>query len=337
MAPGPTLWLVSHLDVAAAGPRELWKSDPFALRVDGDALYGRGAEDNNQAITVSLLLLESLRASGARPPRRLGLVMTSGALADYSVGIGHVLARKPGLFGPGDLIVVMDYGNGAGSLVGVAEKGNLWLKITVSGPGGHAGTTGGAGNAFAAGAELAHGLRGLEKRFTTENPLFSPPRTVITPTRSEGANTGVNHVPAQFVFYADARVLAEHSYEDVEKAVRELAEAAEKSHGVNIALERVEQTPPSRQTPPEAPVLQALERAIRAQLGVEPQPLGTGSVTVAATLRARGLPVAVWGVQETGHNRPDEHALISNHIKQAQVLARLLFDAGPEGGLEKAE
>ena len=320
-----TLWLVSHLDVAAAGPRELWNGDPFALRVDGDAMYGRGVEDNNQAIVSSLLLVESLRAAEAAPPMRLGLVLTSGALTDYKVGIGHVLSRKPDLFGPDDLIVVMDYGNEAGSLVSVGEKGNIWLKITVTGAGGHAGTSDGSGNAFAAGAALAHGLRGLEKDFPAENPLFSPPRTAISSTRTEDFSTGVNHVPAKFIFYADARVMADYSYEAVEKAVRGLADAVEKSHRVSIGIERVEETPPSRVTPGGAQVLLALDRAIRAQLGVEPVHIGTGSVTVAATLRAKGLNAAVWGVQETMHNRPEERALISAHIKQAQVLARMLF------------
>ena len=321
-----TLWLVSHLDVAAAGPRELWNGDPFALRVDGDALYGRGVEDNNQAIVSSLLLVDSLRTAQAAPPLRLGIVLTSGALTDYRVGIGHLLSRKPELFKPDDVIVVMDYGNQAGSLVSVGEKGNIWLKITVTGTGGHAGTSDGSGNAFAAGAALAHGLRGLEKEFPAENPLFTPPRTVVTPTRTEDFSTGVNHASAKFIFYADARVMADYSYEAVEKAVRTLADAVETSHGVSIGIERVEETPSSRVTPANAPVLQSLDRAIRAQLGVEPVHTGTGSVTVAATLRAKGLNAAVWGVQETLHNKPEERALISAHIKQAQVLARILFD-----------
>jgi hypothetical protein len=49
---------------------------------------------------------------------------------------------------------------------------------------------------------------------------------------------------------------------------------------------------------------------------------------MAATLREKGLAVAVWGVQETNYNIPEEYALISAHIKQAQVLARILFEAG---------
>lgn len=327
-----TLWLLSHLDVAAAGPRELWQGDPFALRVDGDFLYGRGAEDNNQAITSSLLLMDSLRKTGITPPLRLGLLMTSGALYNYTVGIRHVLEKKPDLFGPDDLIVVMDYGNKEGSLFGVSEKGNIWLKITISGKVGHAGSPEKVSNPFAAGAALAHGLRLIEQQFSLENQLFSTPRVTITPTRTEDFSTAINHIPAHFIFYVDARITPEYSFDDVEKAINKLAEDVEKSDAVDVTIKRVEETPPARITPPDAPVLTALERAVRAQLKVEPSTIGTGSVTVAATLRDKGLNVVVWGVQETLHNRPEEYALISAHIKQAQVLARLLFeDAAQEG------
>src|SRR5256885_15179716 len=33
---GPGLLLVTHLDTVDPGPREAWKSDPFALALDGD-------------------------------------------------------------------------------------------------------------------------------------------------------------------------------------------------------------------------------------------------------------------------------------------------------------
>ena len=330
----PALWLLSHLDVVEAGPLELWRGDPFALRVDGDTLYGRGVEDNNQAIAVSMLLLDSLRRTRVEPPLRLGLVFTSGALTGYGCGIGHIVDKRPDLFGPRDMIIVMDYGNTEGSLVGVGEKGNLWLKITVTGKSGHAGRPDAANNAFAAGAALAHGLadalNGQEKSFPTENALFSPPGLTITPTRVEDYSTGVNHIPEKFVFYADARVTPDYSFADAEKAVRELANVVEREDGVSISIERVEETPPARVTPEDAPVLAALDRAVRAELGVKPRHTGTGSVTMASVLRNKGLNVAVWGVQETMHNRPEEHARISAHIKQARVLARILFDAPPE-------
>ena len=51
-----TMWIISHLDVVPAGDMRTWESDPFTLRVDGDLIYGRGVEDNHQAV-VSLSLI----------------------------------------------------------------------------------------------------------------------------------------------------------------------------------------------------------------------------------------------------------------------------------------
>ncbi|MFT4301096.1 MAG: M20 family metallo-hydrolase [Desulfovibrio sp.] len=322
---GKTLWLLSHLDVSAPGPLHLWDGNPFALRIDGDVMYGRGVEDNNQAITASLLLLESLLQSNIQPPQQLGIVLTSGALTGYQAGVGHVMAKRPGMFSSNDQILVMDFGKEEGNLISLGEKGNIWLKVTVEGKSGHAGTPGKANNAFAAAAELAHGLQELQQKFPAQNSLFTPPHTTFTPTRTEDFSTGINHIPAKFVFYVDARVLPDYSFDEVQKAIRQLADKVEQSDGVQISIERIESTPPSRTTSDQADVIVALGRAIRNQLGKEPEHTGTSSVTMASTLRAAGLPVAVWGIQETMHNRPEEQARISAHINQAKVLANMLF------------
>lgn len=336
---GRTLWLLSHLDVAPVVRRDLWKGDPFALRVDGDAMYGRGVEDNNQAIVASLLLLESLRKNGLTPPMRLGLVMTSGDVTDYSTGIGHVLARKPELFSPDDLIVILDGGNAEGSLVSVGEKRNVWLKFTVTGKHGHAGWPDEAINACAVGAILTGRLYEREREILVKNPLFSPPRSTLTITRTEDFNTGTNRIPSKFVFYADLRLIPEHPFEEVNKSVRDMADEMEKSSGARIEIKEVNKTPPASVTSADAPVLAALDRAIRAQLGVEPKHVGSSNVTAASSLREKGLAVVAWEIQEAMYYRPEEYALISDHLKQAKVLARMLFDTsvtpGSTGGGEE--
>lgn len=44
-ATGSPLLLVTHLDTVDAGPRELWRTDPFTLTVRGDIAYGLGVAD----------------------------------------------------------------------------------------------------------------------------------------------------------------------------------------------------------------------------------------------------------------------------------------------------
>lgn len=69
----PMLWAFARLDVPPAGPEGFWASPPFTLRVCGDTLYGRGVEDNNQAIVTGLLLVDALHRHAIEPPMGFGL------------------------------------------------------------------------------------------------------------------------------------------------------------------------------------------------------------------------------------------------------------------------
>lgn len=135
-----TLWLISHMDVFPPGQAGEWRGDPFTLRVEGDTVYGRGTEDNNQAIVTSLLLVEAFQASGIVPTMDIGLLFCPGALTNYAMNIEHVMDSQPGIFSPDDLVLLMDYGSESGAFIEVAEKANVWLKFTVSGKEGHAGS-----------------------------------------------------------------------------------------------------------------------------------------------------------------------------------------------------
>lgn len=326
-----TLWLVSHLDVFPPGPPGNWKGDPFTLRVEGDLVYGRGVEDNHQAIVASLLLVESLRSTGVVPRLNIGLLFCSGALTNYTMNIGHVLDLEPDLFSPDDLILLMDYGSQNGAFIEVAEKTDVWLKFTVTGREGHASSPQECVNALAAGAAFIHALRGLDAVFPERNPLFVPPVSTFSPTMSENRSKAVNDIPGEFVFFVDARLIPEHSFNKLEQAMRDLAETVGRREGARIDFEVIERTASAPATPTNAPVVRLLGNAVKAQLGVEPEFGGIGGVTMASAIRERGFPVAVWGIQKNWRNKAEEYASIADQIKQAKVLARLLLDPEADG------
>ncbi len=323
--PVHTLWIVTHLDVAAPGPTETWESQPFRLRLQGDLMFGRGVEDNHQAIVSALLLFETFQRLPAGPPLRLGAVFTSGALTDYRLGIQAVLERNPGLFHPDDLFVVPDYGDENGEMISVAEKTNLWVRITMTGRAAHAGFCLGP-NAFKAAAAFVGSLDEMAVRFPARDRLFTVPTSTFIPTASENRSTGANHIPATFVFYLDARLVPGYTHEAVEQALRKLGRKVEKEEGVAVTLEVVERTPNAAPTSPEAPVVRLLKRAIFEELGRKAETVGSGGVTMASSLRAAGFQAAVWSMQAAGKNRCDECFSIRAQIAQTKVLARLMFD-----------
>lgn len=323
-----TLWLVAHLDTSPPGTLALWTGSPWALRVEGDRLYGRGVEDNHQAIVSGLILLESLSRAQVRPPLSLGLALTSSEKVGFPRrhGLEAVLRVQPDLFRPGDLIVVNDYGDSRGGIVEVSEKGLLWLKITVNGRQSHTARTDEGLNALAAGANLIMDLQGLSERFPLEDRLFTPPFTTFAVTRPESPDTPINQIPGEFAFHLDCRLLAPYTSEQIMAAVREAADEAEKRDQVRIRIERLYSIPAVPGTDPEAPVVAALSRAVRDQLGLEPVPVGVGGITLAADLRSLGLPVAVWAKADSLGQHSNENISITALLSAAQVFARMLYD-----------
>ena len=56
-----TLWILSHIDVVPPGELRLWDHDPFRPHLEDGFLYGRGVEDNGQALAASLFAVRAVK------------------------------------------------------------------------------------------------------------------------------------------------------------------------------------------------------------------------------------------------------------------------------------
>ena len=61
----PTVLFYNHYDVQPAEPFDLWESDPWTLRVDGDHAFARGVSDDKGHIVCRLMALDALRAANS--------------------------------------------------------------------------------------------------------------------------------------------------------------------------------------------------------------------------------------------------------------------------------
>jgi acetylornithine deacetylase/succinyl-diaminopimelate desuccinylase-like protein len=59
----PTVLFYNHYDVQPADPFDLWESDPWTLRVDGDYAFARGVSDDKGHIVCRLMALDALRSA----------------------------------------------------------------------------------------------------------------------------------------------------------------------------------------------------------------------------------------------------------------------------------
>ncbi|MCK9377642.1 MAG: M20 family metallo-hydrolase [Syntrophobacterales bacterium] len=321
------VWVLSHLDVVPPGDLTLWDSDPFTLRVDGDRLYGRGTEDDHHGIVMSLLAVKACLDLKITPPRTIALALVADEETGNDKGLAYLLREHGQLFSPEDLIIVPDAGSQDGTMIEVAEKSILWLKLTLMGKQSHASRPHKAKNTLRAAAHVIVALDGLQREFPLQNPLFRPPMSTFEPTKKEANVPNINTIPGRGVFYLDCRVLPDYDLEQVKARIQAIATEAAGKLGVTVAVEPVQWLPSAPPTAPEAPVVKALQQAVRRVYGREAIPQGIGGGTVAAFFRQRGLPAAVWMTANDGAHQPNEFCYLSHLIGDAKVLAHIALGA----------
>ncbi len=318
-----TLWFMAHMDVVPAGDLGMWDADPFVMRVEGDKLIGRGVEDNQQGLVSALFALKAFIDLGITPPVNLGLLLVADEETGSKYGIGGLVDLYPDVFGPRDEFVVPDAGVSDATMVEVAEKGILWLKVTTKGKQCHASTPEQGVNAFRAASRLVVMLDDLYGKFDAKDPVFDPPISTFEPTKKEANVDNVNTIPGVDVFYLDCRVLPSIRLDDVLDAVRCMADKVQEQFGVTIDIEEVQREEAAPPTSVDAGVVQGIMDAITQVYEVQPKAQGIGGGTVAAFLRRHGYPAVVWSKMDEMAHQPNEYCYISNMVNDSKVMALL--------------
>ncbi len=321
-APG-RLWIMSHLDVVSEGDRDKWDSDPWKVRIDGDKLYGRGVEDNQQGIVASLLLARALLEEKVVPQREICLLFVADEEVGSKFGIQYLLREKEDLFHESDWIIVPDGGRPDGTQNEVAEKSIIWVRFTVRGKSTHASTPERGINAHRAASHLVVALEGLHETFSDVDPVFDPPGCTFEPTKRDANVGSVNIVPGEDIFWLDCRVLPNYPLKDVEEEVSRHCRTIEEKFDVKVeweAPQREEAAPP---TASDAPVVLALQEAVRDVYDVEAKPEGIGGGTVAAYIRRSGVPAVVWATMDETMHTANEYVKLSNIVGDAKVFTKL--------------
>jgi len=319
-----TIWIMTHMDVVPPGELSLWRGDPYKPWVESGKIYGRGVEDNQQDLVASIFAVKAFHALGLKPAFDIGLAIVADEETGSAKGIPHVL-KNSNAFRKGDLIIVPDAGSADGTEIEVAEKSILWLKLKILGKQTHGSTPARGINAFKAASYLAVKLDKLYSAFPKKNPLFEPPISTFEPTKKEANVPNINTIPGEDVFYMDCRILPSYRLEDVEAKIRAAIRAVEKKFGVTVTTEDMQRAKAAPPTPPEANVVRALKRAIRAVYHEEGRPVGIGGGTVAAIFRREGYEAACWSkIDDTAH-QPNEYCVIDNMIGDAKVFAHIMM------------
>ena len=319
------IWIITHMDIVPPGERRLWSSDPYKAYVKDDRIYGRGVEDNQQDMVASIFAARALMDEGVIPENSIHLAFVSDEETSSNKGLFYMIDHTENLFSRDDLIVVPDSGNPEGSLIEVAEKSMLWICFKTKGKQCHGSNPQLGNNAFVAASHLVTKLVTLRKMFPSTDPLFDPPQSTFEPTKKEANVGNINTIPGEDVFCMDCRVLPEYDLKDVLAAIREIVRKIEKKFKVQIEISMAQYVQSAKPTASDAPVVLALKEAVHAVYGVKTFAGGVGAGTVAAYIRKKNYPVAVWSKTNQTAHQPDENCPIGNMIGNAKVFAYLFL------------
>lgn len=207
--PGPTLALVSHLDVVPPG--DGWTRDPFTPVIEEGRLYGRGSGDAKASVAAMLCAARDV-ATGARSfSGRLLVLLGLGEETRHST-----MAAAAQAAGAIDAGVV---GEPTNLDFAVAQRGLMMVDLVAHGDQRHAGLVGDDGDFTDATQILAHDLLALGTVARDRaHPILGHP--TITATMIE-AGVGRNVTPPVARAVLDVRSTPSWPHADLAAALRQ--------------------------------------------------------------------------------------------------------------------
>jgi len=318
-----TVWIVAHTDTVPVDDLKDWNTDPFEATIIGSRIYGRGTEDNGQAIVSSIFASKFIPKEDLNG-MSIGIALVADEETTSKMGVDHLL--KAGLFSKDDVFIVPDWGSPNGELIEISEKNLIWLQFNVIGKTAHGSTPDRGLNAFKVGSILMTRLMDeLAKRFPERDPLYDPQYSTFEPTKSPGTVSNVNTIPGNFEVSFDMRMLPIHHPDDVKAFSEQICKDVEVETGATIMVTEVQRHASGRESSTESPTYKALMESIEEVTGVIPVPIGVGGATCANFFRREGYDSYVWEHGGGTLHGPNEYVEIGNIMIDAKVFATLFY------------
>jgi acetylornithine deacetylase len=305
---GRRLLLCGHLDtVGLAG-------NPGGLtpRIEGDRLYARGAYDMKAGLAAALIACRDAALPG------IGGEVVVAAVADEelaSLGIAEVLTRLDPAGIDGAVVT-----EPTERQAGTAHRGFAWTEITVTGVAAHGSRPHlGADAILAAGHHLA-AFDHLDRQLRGRPHPFLGPGNLHASLISGG--TEQSTIPDRCVFTVERRTLPGETLERVEADIADLIKRCRPADPrITVTARTVLHRPPM-QTPPDAPIVQALLAAAGPGTSVAPMSYWADS----AFLAAAGIPTVLYGPEGDGAHADTEWVSRSGTTTATTVLTQLAQD-----------
>ena len=313
-----TLMLEGHTDVVTEGDADSWTYPPFAAELVEGRVYGRGACDMKAGVAAAIVAAEAVKRTlpDLAGRVRLGIVADEEGMM---LGIKHFIRQgwAEGVSGaiicePEDLELCL------------FQKGALRAEVLATGKMAHGAMPYAGINPVPPLIDFLAAVREFEHteqaRLGEHEHLGLPWFTPTILRAPAGGEAQLNVVPETAYAALDVRTVPGQDHHDIWAALEALAE---RSRGeAKLELTRLEDRPWT-QTPPDDPLVSALERAYPDVLDAPPRYGGVPGATDGTFLAAwAGVPIVTVGpgARELPHQR-DEYVETEEIVRAAKLYA----------------
>jgi succinyl-diaminopimelate desuccinylase len=314
---GPLLCFAGHTDVVPPGPLEQWQSDPFVPTERDGRLFGRGAADMKTSIAAFVTACERFVRQQPAHAGSIALLITSdeeGVATDGTVRVVEALkARGEQL----DYCIVGEPTCTArlGDTIKNGRRGSLSGELRVKGVQGHVAYPHLASNpvhlALPALAQLA------AAHWDAGNEYFPPTTFQVSNVRA-GTGAG-NVIPGELLVSFNFRFSTASTVEGLKARVQEVLDA----QGLDYALAWSLSGMPF--LTPRGTLVDAVTRAIEAELGLTPELSTTGGTSDGRFIAAVCPQVVEFGPVNASIHKLDECVAIGDIAALSRVYERTLI------------
>lgn len=326
---GPILAMNGHLDTVPVSDPADWISGPYEPRVsdDGKKLFGRGASDMKASTGIMLLMCRLFRDASLQGTLQAHIVSdeeTGGAKGTVylieEIAAGRLAAPDYCLIGEKSDLKVRN-----------AERGLFQMEILFHGRASHTAAARATGiNAL---AKAAKGILALEGDIDKFHPAVGKP--VISVNMIE-AGVAHNVVPGEAKISVDRRLIPGETRESVVAEVRaalDAVAAGDPDFKYTLIEDPDNSFIPANITEEDSPLVQAVQQAVRDEIGVEPEFfVAWAGATDGRFYRQIGVDTVGLGPGGENAHGANEAGYIDDLVAEANVYAatieRLLMAQG---------
>ena len=300
----PNFCFAGHTDVVPVGDANEWSVDPFAAKIKGDRLYGRGASDMKTAIAgfaaAAARFLES-RDNGF--PGSISLLITGDEEGEAVNGTVKVLEwlREKGEVLDACLVGEPTNPETLGDMIKIGRRGSMTAFLTVHGASGHAAYPHLADNPVERLVKMLSAV--LDKPLDDGTEHFQPSTTVVTTI--DVGNPVANVIPARAEARINVRFNDLHTGAGVETLLRRRLDDI----GGDCDLDARVSGEPFLFPP--GPLSNLVAGAVEKATGKRPEFSTAGGTSDARFIKDH-CPVCEYGMTNQTAHKADENALVSD-------------------------